>query len=203
MEIMDAKAKKSRATKSPRKEVKTRILLDLHALKQERKSRLETTLGRFLECQELQISSALVARTVEQCSRWQARRRLIRKHAEEGLFPKLLSCYMPRTCSGAGEKELQHAKLRLFLVPEGTTFDISARSLLVGGVPGVIRVEVGDRRCQVRCVGAEILLIHDAVLVHDERHHAGVAVFGRVGDERNAAPELAVHQVIAGAALCG
>ena len=92
MEIMDAKAKKSRATKSPRKEVKTRILLDLHALKQERKSRLETTLGRFLECQELQISSALVARTVEQCSRWQARRRLIRKHAEEGLFSKLLSC---------------------------------------------------------------------------------------------------------------
>ena len=51
-------------------QVKTAILLDLNALKQERKSRLETVLGRFLQCQELQISSALLARAVEQCSRW-------------------------------------------------------------------------------------------------------------------------------------
>src|SRR5215472_2908599 len=29
---------------------------------------------------------------------------LIRQHAEEGRFSKLWSCYMPRTCSGAGEK---------------------------------------------------------------------------------------------------
>src|ERR1700753_2533008 len=77
--------------------------------------------------------------------------------------------------SGAREKELQHAKLRLFHVPGGTTFDIYARSLLVGRIPGVVRVEVGHRRRHVRCVGAEIFLIDDVVLVHDERHHAGVA----------------------------
>src|SRR5271168_2499833 len=74
---------------------------------------------------------------------------------------------------------------------------ISARSLLVGGVPGVIRVEVGHRRCQVRCFCAEILLIYDVVLVNDECHYTGVAVFGRVGEKRNAATKFAVHQVTA------
>jgi hypothetical protein len=77
MEIMDAKAKKSRAKNSPCNDVKRTILLDLDALKQERKSRLETLLGRFLECQELQMSSALLARAAEQCSRWRAGRRLL------------------------------------------------------------------------------------------------------------------------------
>jgi len=77
VEIMGARAKKSRATNSPGNQVKARILLDLHALKQERKFRLDTVLGRFLECQELQIASALVAKAVEQCSRWRAGRRLL------------------------------------------------------------------------------------------------------------------------------
>src|SRR5690349_2647597 len=48
--------RKFRTTHSPGNRVKTAILLDLHALKQERKSRLQTVLGRFLECQELQMS---------------------------------------------------------------------------------------------------------------------------------------------------
>src|SRR5579859_5530166 len=62
VEIMAPKNRKFRTTDSPANRVKTTILLDLHALKQERKSRLKTLLGRFLECQELQMSSALVAK---------------------------------------------------------------------------------------------------------------------------------------------
>src|SRR5208337_4675553 len=55
---------------------KKAVLLELHLLTQERQSRHETLLGRFLECQELQMSSALLARAVEQCSRWHAGKRL-------------------------------------------------------------------------------------------------------------------------------
>jgi hypothetical protein len=77
VEIMAPKNRKFRTTHSPANHVKTAILLDLLALKQERKSRLKTLLGRFLECQELQMSSALVAKAVEQCSRWRVGRRLL------------------------------------------------------------------------------------------------------------------------------
>src|SRR5215472_9082614 len=77
VEIMASKVRKSDRTHSPANQMKARILLDLRALKQERKSRLKTVLGRFLECQELQMASALVARAVEQCSRWRAGRRFL------------------------------------------------------------------------------------------------------------------------------
>ena len=55
---------------------KRTVLQELRLLTQERESRHETVLGRFFECQELQMSSALLARAVEQCSRWRAGKRL-------------------------------------------------------------------------------------------------------------------------------
>ena len=55
---------------------KVTVLQELRLLTQEQESRRETVLGRFFECQELRMSSALLARAVEQCSRWRAGKRL-------------------------------------------------------------------------------------------------------------------------------
>ncbi len=52
------------------------VLRNLQQLAEERRSRCETTLGRFMQCQDLQDSSALLARAVEHCSRWHAGKRL-------------------------------------------------------------------------------------------------------------------------------
>ena len=57
-------------------EPKVKILDELLRLKAERNSRLATTLGRFLQCPDLQMASALLARAIEQCSRWHAGKRL-------------------------------------------------------------------------------------------------------------------------------
>src|SRR5690242_3096286 len=50
------------------------------------------------------------------------------------------------------------------------------------------------------CFGllAQFPLINNAILVHDKRHHAGRAVFGGIGHEREALGHSAVHDV----ALC-
>src|SRR5689334_16344744 len=45
---------------------------------------------------------------------------------------------------------------------------------------------------------SQVLLIDNAILVHDKRHHAGRAVFGGIGHEREALGHFAVHDV----ALC-
>jgi maltooligosyltrehalose synthase len=49
---------------------KRTVLQELRLVTQERESRHKTLLGRFLQCQELQMCSALLARAVEQCSCW-------------------------------------------------------------------------------------------------------------------------------------
>jgi hypothetical protein len=63
---------------------KTFVLQELQTLAQDQKSRSQTVLGRWFECQELQIASALLAKAVEQCSRWRAGKRL---HPPEGSLP--------------------------------------------------------------------------------------------------------------------
>ena len=60
----------------PASEPKVKILNELLRLKGEQNSRLATTLGRFLQCPDLQMASALLARAIEQCSRWHAGKRL-------------------------------------------------------------------------------------------------------------------------------
>jgi hypothetical protein len=45
---------------------------------------------------------------------------------------------------------------------------------------------------------AQVLLIDNAILVHDKRHHAGRAVFGGIGHEREASGYFAAHDI----ALC-
>src|SRR5205823_5006744 len=48
----------------------------------------------------------------------------------------------------------------------------------------------------------KISLIDLAVLIHDERHDAGAAIFGRIGNDREAADRPAVNDVIERAARC-
>jgi hypothetical protein len=56
---------------------KLEVLGDLRNKDRERHARGQTTLGRFLECAELQSAAAILARAVEQCSRWRAGKRLL------------------------------------------------------------------------------------------------------------------------------
>ena len=78
----------------------------------------------------------------------------------------------------------------------------SARVLvgLVGGlvdylVPGFVGVEFGDGARVLAGFGAQVFLDDDAVLIDHERHHAGRAILGRIGDEGEAVGHLAVHDV--------
>src|ERR1700731_35884 len=56
---------------------KRAVLQELHLLVHDWESRHETVLGRLLQCKKLQVSSALLARAVEQCSRWHAGKPLV------------------------------------------------------------------------------------------------------------------------------
>ena len=56
-------------------EHKGRVLQELRELTLDRSSRSQTVLGRFLQCQQLQTASALLAKAVEQ-SRWHRGKRL-------------------------------------------------------------------------------------------------------------------------------
>src|SRR5689334_3125258 len=67
--------------------------------------------------------------------------------------------------------------------------------------PAVARVETGDGRRLLRGVRSEILLVHDAVVVDDERHHAGARVPRRIRDGRESADHVALHHVVERAAL--
>jgi maltooligosyltrehalose synthase len=55
---------------------KKAILKQLQELTADRDSHSQTLLGRFLQCQQLQMASALLAKAVEQCSRWHGGKRL-------------------------------------------------------------------------------------------------------------------------------
>jgi hypothetical protein len=60
-----------------RDEGKQAILRELRKLAQDRHSRNQTVLGRFLQCQELQVCSALLGKAIEQCSQWHRGRALL------------------------------------------------------------------------------------------------------------------------------
>src|SRR4029077_2085886 len=62
--------------------------------------------------------------------------------------------------------------------------------------PGVIGVERGDTRGISGRAFAEILFVYVAIIVDDERHDAGVAIFGRVGDEPEATDHVAAHDIV-------
>ena len=53
------------------------ILRELRKLAQDRHSLNQTVLGRFLQCQKLQVCSALLGKAIEQCSRWHRGRALL------------------------------------------------------------------------------------------------------------------------------
>lgn len=53
------------------------VLEELQSLTRERKLRNATLVGRFLQCQELQLASALFAKAVEHCYRCHAGKRLL------------------------------------------------------------------------------------------------------------------------------
>ena len=55
-------------------------------------------------------------------------------------------------------------------------------------------------RRDLRRLRPEILLVHDAVVVDHEGRDAGIAVFGRPGDQRETADHLALHDVVVRAA---
>src|SRR5262249_47292514 len=70
-------------------------------------------------------------------------------------------------------------------------------------LPRIVRVvgrHVGSALGGAR---TEVLLVDGAVVVDDERHHAGVAVFRRPRDEAEAADHLALHHVVLHAARRG
>jgi hypothetical protein len=61
---------------TPQSEHRNGILRELQELTLDRHLRRQTVLGRFFECQQLQIASALLAKAVEQCLRWHRGKRL-------------------------------------------------------------------------------------------------------------------------------
>src|SRR5215470_10358333 len=67
-------------------------------------------------------------------------------------------------------------------------------------LPARVRVEELHLLRQRRRVGAEVLLIDDAVVVHDEGHHAGGAVLRGEGDHAEAADHVPVGHIVRGAA---
>src|SRR6476620_1709631 len=66
--------------------------------------------------------------------------------------------------------------------------------------PGVIGIEGGHLRGDAGRAFAKILFVDVAFVVDDERHDAGIAVFGRIGNGRKAADHVALDDVINGAA---
>src|SRR5215470_12077491 len=65
-------------------------------------------------------------------------------------------------------------------------------------LPALVRVEALDLLHQRRRAGTEILLVDDAVLAHDEGHHAGGAPLRGEGDEGEPADHVAVRDVVRG-----
>ena len=65
-------------TKAKNEDYKRTVVLEqLQSLAREGELRNATLLGRFFECQELRLASALFAKAVEHCSRWHAGKRLL------------------------------------------------------------------------------------------------------------------------------
>src|SRR5438552_17665725 len=68
--------------------------------------------------------------------------------------------------------------------------------------PAVTGIVLAHRARAQRRARSKISLIDLAVLIHDERHDAGAAIFGRIGNDRKAADRPAVNDVIERAARC-
>src|SRR5579883_1147365 len=65
-------------TRARNEDDKRRVVLEeLQSLTRKGELRNATLLGRFLQCQELQLASALFAKAVEHCSRWHAGKHLL------------------------------------------------------------------------------------------------------------------------------
>jgi hypothetical protein len=76
-------------------------------------------------------------------------------------------------------------------------FDLVGGAFSIDWFPAVVGVVLFHGRGRFRRLRTKIFLIHNAGLVHDESHDAGIAVFSRVGHKCEAANELAVNHVIA------
>src|SRR5271157_6372273 len=67
--------------------------------------------------------------------------------------------------------------------------------------PALVGIELRHRFRQLSGVLAEVLLVHNSVLVDDEGREAGIAILLRIGDEGEASGHLSVHDVIFRAAF--
>ena len=77
---------------------------------------------------------------------------------------------------------------------------------VLGGVdfsPGVVWRERSDFVHEPSGLRSEILLKYGAVLIHNEGHDAGIAIFGRVSNERKAADHLILSEVVISATASG
>src|SRR5262249_27257804 len=64
--------------------------------------------------------------------------------------------------------------------------------------PGMIGIEGGHLRGDAGCAIAKVPFVDVAIIVDDEGHDAGVAVFRRIGDGGKATDHVAVDDVIHG-----
>src|SRR5262245_16922747 len=83
-----------------------------------------------------------------------------------------------------------------YAAPAHTSRDRRTVGLQLDLLPGAIRIELLDRASQRLGLRTQILLVDDAVLIHQERHHTGHAVFGGERHHREASDQMAVGQVI-------
>ena len=52
------------------------------------------------------------------------------------------------------------------------------------------------RSASFRCVGPKVLLEDVTRVIDNKSHHAGITVFGRIGDKREAADHLAAENIV-------
>ena len=65
-----------------------------------------------------------------------------------------------------------------------------------------VRIKARDPACNVGRIGAEVFLVHDAVMVDDECHHARVRILGRIGNDSKPPIVRPLTRVVVSAAAC-
>src|SRR5215469_12425255 len=75
-------------------------------------------------------------------------------------------------------------------------FEAHPASSSVGLDPALVGIELGHGGGDFGGVLAEVFLVDNSILVHDKGHNARVAVFGRIGNEGEAARKLAVDEAV-------
>src|SRR5215468_12437627 len=68
--------------------------------------------------------------------------------------------------------------------------------VLVDLLPRTVGVVGFNRRGQLLGFVAKIALVDDAVLVHNERHYAGISVFSGIGQESETADQSASGEIV-------